>query len=229
MDIKSIIEKACKGEELTDAEKEFAKTYDHEKVTNDAAAAARRKAEGERDAAKKALEKANADLDAIKAKADADSESKKTDMEKLTSNVEALTGKLDAMTKKAQAAEAQAAAVNRSQSIRDAAKAAGIALAPKTVNEGLFYQLLETTLADVDIADKAALTAALETFKTENAGVIVAPGNGSGVDTGNPSKTFSGKNPWAKESFNVTEQVMLFQSDPGKARAMAAEHGVTLD
>jgi hypothetical protein len=44
------------------------------------------------------------------------------------------------------------------------------------------------------------------------------PGNGSGVG--------SVKNPWAKETFNLTEQMMLLRNDPPLAAAMKSQAGV---
>ena len=230
MNIKDILAKLAKGEELTDAEKAFLKTYDPDKEKNDAAAAARRKAEEEA----AALKAENAEL---KKKADeakkAEDEAKKSQMtadQKRDAEFAELKAKIEGLEKAKTDAEQKAAAVQRSQTIRDAAKAAGIALAPKTVSETLFYQMLEATLSGIDITNQEALTAALDKFKTENPGIIIAPGNGSGVNPGDPANSDkSGKNPWAKDTFNLSEQVTLLEKDPDKARALAAEAGVKLE
>lgn len=39
----------------------------------------------------------------------------------------------------------------------------------------------------------------------------------------------SGSNPWAKATFNVTEQMKLYRTDKAAAIRMAAQHGVTLN
>ena len=164
MNIKDILAKLAKGEELTDAEKAFLKTYDPDKEKNDAAAAARRKAEEEA----AALKAENAEL---KKKADeakkAEDEAKKSQMtadQKRDAEFAELKAKIEGLEKAKTDAEQKAAAVQRSQTIRDAAN-----------------------------SDK------------------------------------SGKNPWAKDTFNLSEQVTLLEKDPDKARALAAEAGVKLD
>ena len=43
-----------------------------------------------------------------------------------------------------------------------------------------------------------------------------------------PSDTGGATNPWAKASFNMTEQMKLFKQNPALAREMAAQHGVKL-
>ena len=229
MKLKDIIAKASKGEALTDEEKKFLESYDPEKAANDAAAAARRSAEKERDDAKKELDKLKDDAVAAKKAAEEKDDASKTEAEKLADEIKKLSGKVESLTKAKADAEAKAAAVQRSQGIRDAAKAAGITLAPKMMSEQLFFQMLETHLSGIDIADNAALTAALDAFKADNPGIIAAPGGGTGRAGGNPpGGGGTPKNPWAKGSENITEQALLFQSNPDKARELAAEAGVTL-
>jgi len=229
MTIKEIHAKLLKGESLTDAEKEFLKVYDPDKEKNDAAAAARRKAEEEAAAAKSETEKLKRQIeDAKKAEEDA-KKSQMTEAQRRETEFAAMKQQLADLAKAKTEAETKAAATQRSQAIRDAAKAAGISLAPKTVSERLFFQMLENTLSGVDIADQTALAAALESFKSENPGIIAAPGSGSGVNPGNPSGAKSPKNPWSKDNFNLTEQVRLLQTEPDKARILASEAGVKLD
>lgn len=222
MSIKDIIAKVTKGETLTDAEKALLQSYDPEKEKNDAAAAARRKAEDERDAAK-------ADADKLKKQVEDAKQSQMTEGQKRDAEFKKLQDQVSQLTKERDDNAAKVTATTRSQAIRDAAKAAGISLAPKTVSETLFFQMLEATLSGVDISDKAKLTQALDTFKGENPGIIAAPGKGSGVNTGDPTKRTGAKNPWAKDTINVTEQVTMYEKDPETARSLAAEAGVTLD
>jgi membrane protein involved in colicin uptake len=229
MTIKEVLAKVRKGEALTEEEKAILEAYDPEKTANDAAAAARRKAEADLEKAKADLAKIQTDLETAKKALDSKDAEKLTEAEKMTKEMENLKTQVKAITEAKAQAEAKTAATMRSQAIRDKAKAAGIALAPKTVSEGLFFQMLEATLSGVDVADEAAITAALDKFKAENPGVIVAPGKGSGVDGGNPAAGKTGKNPWAKESFNLTEQVNLLQTEPDKARSLASEAGIKLD
>jgi multidrug efflux pump subunit AcrA (membrane-fusion protein) len=229
MTIKEVLAKVRKGEALTDEEKAILEAYDPEKAANDSAAGARRKAELDLEKAKADLAKIQKDLETAKAALDSKDAEKLTETEKMTKELDNLKKQVTEITEAKAKAEAKAAATTRSQAIRDKAKAAGIALAPKTVSEGLFFQMLEATLSGVDVADEAAITAALDKFKAENPGVITAPGKGSGVDGGNPASSKTGKNPWAKDSFNLTEQVSLLQNEPDKARSLASEAGVKLD
>lgn len=48
-------------------------------------------------------------------------------------------------------------------------------------------------------------------------------GAGGGSNAGD-----GGKNPWKKETQNITEQAILFKADPAKARRLAAQAGVKL-
>lgn len=229
MSIKDILAKCARGEALTDAEKSDLAAYDPDKAANDAAAAARRKAEQEATDAKTALKKLQDEAEASKKAQEDASKATQTEAQRKEAEFKALQAQVAELTKSKAEETAKVNALNRSQSIRDKAKAAGIGLAPKTVSEALFYQLMEATLTGIDVSDETAMTAALEKFKTENPGVIAAPGAGSGVPTGSPASLTGGKNPWGKDSFNVTEQVKLFQSDPAKAKQMASEAGVALE
>lgn len=229
MTLKEVLAKVAKGETLTDAEKAFLAGVDPEKERDEAAAAARRKAEGERDTLKTQLDKLTADAAEVKRLADAKAAAGMTESQKQTAALAALSAQVAALTKGKEEAEARVNQANRSQTIREKAKAAGIILAPKTVNEGLFNQLMEAHLAGVDVADETALKTALERFKAENAGIIQAPGSGAGFKPGEPGVIPSGKNPFHKDSFNLTEQVELVNRDPAAAKALAEQAGVKLD
>lgn len=187
MSIKEILAKLTKGEPLTDEEKAVVAGYDPDKAVNDAAAAARRKAEADLAALKKQYDEMKAAIDAEKAKADEENKAKLTEAQKREADFKAMQAQLVALTKAKEDAERQSAAVKRSQAIRDAAKAAGITLAPKTVSEKLFFSMLEASLGDVDVGKEEQLKTALESFKSENPGIIAAPGSGSGVDSGKPA------------------------------------------
>ena len=229
MTLKEVLAKVAKGETLTDAEKAFLAGVDPEKERDEAAAAARRKAEGERDTLKAQLDKLTADAAELKRQADEKAAAGMTESQKQTAALAALSAQVAALTKGKEEAEARVNQANRSQAIREKAKAAGIILAPKTVNEGLFNQLMEAHLAGVDVADETALKTALERFKAENAGIIQAPGSGAGFKPGEPGVTPSGKNPFHKDSFNLTEQVELVNRDPAAAKALAEQAGVKID
>lgn len=228
MDIKKILAKMAKGEELTAEEKTFVASYDPDKASNDVAAAARRKSEEELKKVQAKLDELTAETDAAKKKAEQEKQTGMTEIEKLTATVKTLTDKVTASDAKVVEAEKKSAATVRSQTIRDKAKAAGITLAPKTVNEKLFFQMLEASVGDVDINDPAKLTEVLNSFKAENAGIISAGGAGGAGEQGNPATgIFTGKNPWSKDGFSLTEQVKLESDAPDKAKAFKAEAGVS--
>lgn len=229
MTIKEVLAKVRKGEALTDEEKAILDAYDPDKAANDAAAAARRKAEQDADVAKAALKKLQDEADAAKKATEDASKANQTEAQRRDAEFKAMQAQVAELTKSKTEAETRATALNRSQSIRDKAKAAGIGLAPKTVSETLFFQMLEATLTGIDVSDEATLTAALEKFKTENPGVIAAPGSGSGVPTGSPASLTGGKNPWVKGSENLTQQMEIYAKDPSAAKGLAAAAGVQLD
>lgn len=228
MNLKDILAKIAKGEAITDAEKAFIESYDPIKATNDAAAAARRKAEEDAAKYKAELDKIKADAEEAARIAQDEKNKGMTENEKLTAQLKTLADSVSALTKGKEEAEAKAQATLRSQAIRDAAKKAGITLAPKTVDERLFFRILESTLEGVDVADAEKLNASLTEFKESNAGIILAPGAGGAGDLGNPGgPASSGKNPWKKESFNLTDQIEIETSDPSKAKTMMAAAGVS--
>lgn len=183
MNITDILSKIAKNETLTDDERKFASEYDPQKAANDVAAAARRKADEDN-------KKLKTDFEELRAKLDKAAEEKNAGMsenEKLVHELTTLKESVTALTQSKEAAEKKAAATIRSQTIRDAAKSAGIVLAPKTVNEKLFHQILEQTLSEVDVANPEQLKTALEGFKAENPGIILASGASGVGDTGNPA------------------------------------------
>lgn len=53
-------------------------------------------------------------------------------------------------------------------------------------------------------------------------------GHGGPGQGGAPSPGMAGKNPFAKGQENLTEQVLMIQSDPDKAKRLAAAAGVTI-
>lgn len=229
MTLKEILAKIAKGEELNEAEKKFLADYDPDKAVNDAAAAARRKAEAEKARLQTELDELKAANDAEKAAAEAAKSAKLTDAQRTEAKITQMSKEINELKAAKEEAEKASARLQRSQAIRDAAKAAGIALAPKTISEKLFFQMLEATVGEVDMADAEQLKTVLETFKNENPGVIAAPGAGSGLNPGEPGKSDTGKNPWNKDSFNLSEQVRMFQAEPDRARTLAAQAGVKLD
>jgi ATP-dependent Clp protease ATP-binding subunit ClpA len=186
MTIQEIAAKITKGETLTDEEKNFLGTYDPTKAINDAAAAARKKAEQDAKAAQEAAQKALAELEALKASADTG----KTEAQKQLEN---LTKQINALTQENNATKERAAKIERANTLREKAKASGIVLADGLLSEKNFYNLLESHVGSVDLNDDDAVSAAFNTFKTENAGILKDPSKSSGTDVKGGEVGKSGK------------------------------------
>ena len=220
MTIKELLAKAAKGENLSDEERAFAAAYDPQRELDAASASARRKAEAETLKAREALERSQAELAELREQNNP--ELRKTETAKLMARIE----KLEAAKT---AAEAAAAAMKRTATVRDLAKAAGILPArgidPKTVD-----LLVDNLMKDVDVDDADAVKLAFDGFRAANAGLIAAATVGGANPKGTPGATLSvAGNPWKKESLNLTEQMRLVKDNPNEAAKLAAEAGVKLD
>lgn len=218
MDIKTILAKVAKGDKLTDEETSFLEKYDPQAEIDKASAAARRKAEKERDEAQARAEAAAKELEEAKTRQDPEKDSQ---LAKLAKEVEKLT-------KKNAEAEAKLAAARRMDAIRAAAKANG-AVAADGISPDVFEMLLDRAVGDLDVGDADALKGALEAFKSANPAMIADLGKGGIGPKGVPGGTGASiANPWKKDSLNLTEQMRLLMNNPSEARRLAAEAGVTL-
>lgn len=218
MNIQEIIAKMLDGTALTDEEKSFAKAFDLQKHTDTASAAARRKAEGERDTLKTQLAEIQAKLEeAEKGKGKGE-----TELAKLQKQVETLT--------KAKAeSDAKIAAQARKEAIAAAATTAGIKMADG-VSAGAFEMLLNAAVGETDVNDAEAMKTVLETFKKDNPAMIADAGKGGVPKIGNPTNggfSFAG-NPWKKGAENLTAQMVLMRDNPAEAKRLAAAEGVQL-
>ena len=103
------------------------------------------------------------------------------------------------------------------------AKEAGISPA-KGVSSDTIDLLVDNLLAKVDIDDADAVKTALDGFKTANAGLIAANTVGGAGNRGTPASVadYTGKNPFAKDTFNLTEQLKLRIAHPDTAPALEA-------
>lgn len=220
MTITEIISKAVAGETLTDEEKAFAKDYD----PNKEAAAARRKAEkalGEAQAETEALKKRIEELESARDEKDG---AKNVEIAKLSKQLSTLTESFNAMKKEADEAKAETAKMQRAAAISDYAKSAGLAPA-KGIKEGLFMRLFAEAVGEADLADAEAMKKAVDAFKADNPGLVAAtgarvPSSGKPADGGGAG---AGKNPFARATWNLTDQMFMRASDPAKAAALEAE------
>lgn len=178
MDIKAVLAKVANGEALTDDEKAELKAYDPDKVSNSAAAAARKKAEQELKAAKDRV--AELELEASEKGNEG-----KTELEKVQKQLEKLTK--DLATKDQALAKAEA---ERKKGIRDGKISkllSGIKLMDG-VDQDLVRMGLERSLVDVgddDLDSEAAYKPVLEGFITKNKALIVGDAGGG---AGTPAK-----------------------------------------
>lgn len=220
MSIKDILAKVAKGETLTDEERSALGAYDPQAEIDKASAAARRKAERERDEFRAQAEKNAADLAAaIEAQRNPE---KDTQLAKLAREVEKLT-------KKNAENEAKLKATARMDAIRAAAKANG-AVAAEGISAEIFDMLLDRAVGDVDTGDADALKGALEAFKSANPAMIADLGRGGVNPKGRPAGGggAGGANPWREGSVNLTEQMRLIGTNPTEAARLASEAGVAL-
>lgn len=222
MTIKEILAKVAKGETLTEEEKTMLAGYDPQAEIDKASAAARRKAEKERDEALAKATKAAEALEAAKA-AQAGDPSKDDQLAKLAKEVEKLT-------KKNAEAEAKIKATARMDAIRTAAKAHG-AVAADGISAEIFDMLLDRAVGTIDVSDEEALKGALEAFKNTNPAMIADQGRGGIGVKGQAAGTGGAgvANPFKKETLNLTAQMQLLNTNPAEAKRLAAEAGVTLE
>ena len=212
MKLSDILAKVAKGDALDDEEKKFAGEYDEQRSLDAAAANARKKAEKEAKDAKDALEELQGKFDEFKSQNDP--AKKQTELDK------ALT-RIAKLEKENADAKAQVAARDRTAKIRALAKEAGINPA-KGVSSETIDLLVDNLMAKIDIEDADAVKAAFDGFKSSNAGLIAANTVGGVGNKGRPASVsdYAGKNPFAKDSFNLTEQIRLRVENPETASAL---------
>ncbi len=214
MKLADILAKVAKGDALTDEEKKFIVEYDEQKILDTTAANARKKAEKEAKDAKDALERLQGEFDEFKSQNDP--AKKQTELEKALARI--------AKLEKANAdKDAKIAADARTARVRSLAKEAGISPA-KGVSSDTIDLLVDNLLAKIDIDDADAVKTALDGFKTANAGLIAANTVGGAGNKGAPASVtdYTGKNPFAKDTFNLTEQLKLRIEHPETATALEA-------
>lgn len=211
MELKEVLAKVLKGETLTEEEKTFLKDYDDSKV----AAAARRKAEKERDSFKSELETAKAQIEKLEFEGD-------EGLKEKDSTIQSLNERLKKLEQKNADSENRLKAISREEKISEAFESAKIKPAAG-ISEKTFAQLRKIAFDGVDIEKEDDVKAALETFKSENAALIAdgsVPGAGNG---GSPKTTPTKVNPFSKSSYNFTEQLKLIKDNPEEAERLKAE------
>ena len=89
--------------------------------------------------------------------------------------------------------------------------------------------------ADIDedgkitLGDKPIADAIKEWAKSEDGKAFILNGSAGGGANGGGNGNKGDKNPWAKESFNLTEQGRIYKTNKAQAIEMAAAHGIKLN
>ncbi len=213
MKLNDILAKIARGDALDEAERAFAGQYDEQASLDAAAAKARKRAEADAAEWRAKAEKAAADLEAAIEKAS--DPAKDTEIAKLTKRIET-------MERRNAALEAEKAATARSAAIREAMKGAGI-VAAKGVDADMLQEIVGLRLKDTDLGDADAVKAVFDAFKKSNPSMIAAGGIGGVGVKGEPGARHAARNPWRKDTFNLTEQIEMSVSNPELAAAMKAE------
>lgn len=233
MTIKDILAKLLKGETLTDEEKQFAEKFDIDKAMNDAAAAARRKAEEAKTSAERERDTLKTQLEDLHRKIDAAGKSGQTDLEKASGQIKALSDQVAALSTRLEKADKDKAAMARTQKLDALRQAAGIAFVTG-VDDGAMSGLFRGEfdgIADAQLADETVVKGVIDKFRGRFAGVIrddSGHGAGGHPHVGGGGGGAPAKNPWKKETFNLTEQAKVMKENPAAAKRYAAEAGVTL-
>ena len=214
MDIKDILAKISKGEAFSDEERAEVGKIDWQKIIDDNAASARRKAVEEAKTAKARVVELEAKVQELQDAATKDGIDKAGDIAKLTKQVEKLTASVEA-------ANAERDALKRSQGIAEIMSSASIKAAQGVADKGLRL-LFETALGKTALDDEEAVKAVVEQFKKDYGGMIAAGGS-SAPRSGDPSsgQWSSANNPF--KTGNLTQQAELFAANPEQARALQAE------
>lgn len=181
MKLKDIQAKIAKNEELTEAEKKFLAEYDSEKAVNEAAAAARRKAEEKQAEAEKALTDATKKLEELTKQVEAKENEGKTDLEKAQGQIAALGKKVEELTGQLTDSTKAQTELQRSQTIADLRRKAGIQFV-----DGLDHDMLGRSFGNAfegieDLTNEEVTKPIVETWRAMNkAAILDGTGHGTG-------------------------------------------------
>lgn len=227
MDIKELISKLRKGETLTTEELAFIDAFDASKMQNDAAAAARRKADADAAKANADAEALKAEIARLKAEQESGSKNKMSEIQLLQAELKRLSDVVTQQTEARTKAEADSAAVRRSNAISEAAKKHGIKLVDGVSGDIAKYALERYFGDGIDPSDETTAKLVLDKFKSENKALIADTGASRVDNNGKPIQSGGGtqKNPFAKDSWNLTEQAQIAHENPAEAASLKAQAG----
>ena len=202
--MKNLISRLLAGETLTDEEKAKLQAFDLDKVVNDAAASARRKAEQQAETLKQQLEEM------------------KNQSSGHASETEKLIKRVENLEKAKAAAEAETKSLRRNASLEALRAKAGIKFI-----DGVDPKLLTAAFAQAfdgveDLDDETVTSELIKTWSNTNRALIVdQSGYGSGQNS-TPKRDQSMENPYSSKTFNLTKQIELEASNPTLAASLKA-------
>ena len=181
MTLKDIQAKLKKGEDLTDAEKTFLAEYDDSKAVNDAAAAARRKAEDKQAELEKEKQTMTDQIADIQKKLDDKSSAGKTDLEKAQSQIEVLSKQITDLNTNLEKSTKTQTEMSRSQKIADIRRGAGIQFIPE-LDHKMLNQSFSTAFDGIEELDNEdVIKTKVDTWQAMNkAAILDTSGNGAG-------------------------------------------------
>jgi len=228
--MKAILEKLERDgwEALSDEEKAQLKAGNLQKTLDDTSAAARRKAEerlAEAEAkAAEAAQKAQEAAEALEAKENEG----KPELERLKAENERLKAQIAERDTKIADLEGNVSGLTREAKLSRIIAKAKIAFVPKVDGEAMMHVLKskfgELSIDDLD--DDGRTAAIVDEFKSANEAIIAdTSGHGSGGDPAGRVRfrNQSIKNPWKKETRNLTLQGQIQMEDPELAKRLKAE------
>ena len=225
MNLKAILDKINRGEELSEAEKNFLAEYDHQAAIDTVAANARRKADEKLKTAEAAKAEAEAKAKEAQDALDAKNDEGKPELEKLQAENEKLKEQIAERDTQIEALSKDKEGLTREAKLDAVIRTAGLQFVDK-VDADAMANLFKSgfgALSLEDLDDDAQIAPIVEAFKTANEAIILDnSGSGSGSEP-NGRITFQGStitNPWGKETFNLTLQGQITKADPALAEKL---------
>jgi len=245
MTIKELIQKALKGETLTDEERGLLDAFDPDKAAksaiDSAAASARRKAEEELTKAQAELKAAQEKVNELNGKVAQYEETIKGNAQQGNAELKVMQAQLEQLTKRAAEADAKAARVEKNSRIDAIIERAGFkygaAFDGKAIN-GLLHAQLEALddagLKEIEEAktpfDSLLHGQLFKGHKEKWKGALLdESGKGSGDPTAGKTAAgtagFRGPNPWVEETKNLTMRRQISMNDPQLAAQLKSQAG----
>jgi len=232
MNLKAILAKIkAEGfDALTDDEKAFlADSGNLQKALDESAANARRKAEERAQAAEDAKTAAEAKVRELEEAATQVADKDKPELDRLKAENERLKVKIADMEASAETMKADTVKLTRDAKVNALVAKHKITFLEKGVDGEAMLSVFKSKFTELnpeDLDDDKITTPIVESFRVANEAVLAdLSGHGSGGDP-NRRLTFKGvtvKNPWKKESFNLTLQGQITKEDPELAKKLKAE------